>query len=76
MNSKGDLNGLICFDFLYVVTISMAGTSLLLNDFHLPEIGLKTKTIMSRVVRKLAICICKNKDADQLHGNREADQRL
>ena len=23
-----------------------------------------------------AFCICENKDADQLHGNREADQRL
>ena len=31
---------------------------------------------MSRVVRKPAFCICKNKDADQLRGNREADQRL
>ena len=31
---------------------------------------------MSRVVRKLAFCICKNTDADQLRGNREADQRL
>ena len=31
---------------------------------------------MSRVVRKPAICICENKDADQLRGNREADQRL
>ena len=31
---------------------------------------------MSRVKRKLAICICENKDADQLRGNREADQRL
>ena len=28
------------------------------------------------VVRKLAFCICKNKDADQLRGKREADQRL
>ena len=27
-------------------------------------------------MRKLAFCICKNKDADQLHGSREADQRL
>ena len=27
-------------------------------------------------MRKLAFCICENKDADQLHGNREADQRL
>ena len=31
---------------------------------------------MSRVVRKPAFCICENKDADQLRGNREADQRL
>ena len=28
------------------------------------------------VVRKPAFCICENKDADQLRGNREADQRL
>ena len=27
-------------------------------------------------MRKPAFCICKNKDADQLWGNREADQRL
>ena len=25
---------------------------------------------------KPTICICENKDADQLRGNREADQRL
>ena len=31
---------------------------------------------MGRVVRKPAFCICENKDADQLRGNREADQRL
>ena len=31
---------------------------------------------MSRVMRKQTICICGNKDADQLRGNREADQRL
>ena len=31
---------------------------------------------MSLVVRKPAFCICENKDADQLRGNREADQRL
>ena len=33
-------------------------------------------TDLSRVMRKLAFCICENKDADQLRGNREADQRL
>ena len=31
---------------------------------------------MRRVLRKPAFCICENKDADQLRGNREADQRL
>ena len=31
---------------------------------------------MSRVMRKQTICICENKDADQLRINREADQRL
>ena len=31
---------------------------------------------LSRVVRKPAICTCENKDADQLRGNREADQCL
>ena len=25
-------------------------------------------------MRKTTICICENKDADQLHGNREADR--
>ena len=28
------------------------------------------------VMRKPTFCICKNQDADQLRGNREADQRL
>ena len=31
---------------------------------------------MNLVIRKAAFCICENKDADQLRGNREADQRL
>ena len=31
---------------------------------------------MSLFVRKPAYCICDNKDADQLRGNCEADQRL
>ena len=31
---------------------------------------------MGLVVRKPAFCICENKDADQLRGDREADQRL
>ena len=31
---------------------------------------------LSHLVGKPTICICENKDADQLRGNREADQRL
>ena len=31
---------------------------------------------MSRDVRKPDFRICENKDADQLRGNREADQRI
>ena len=31
---------------------------------------------LSCLVGKPTICICENKDADQLRGNREADQRL
>ena len=34
------------------------------------------KQQLSRLVGKPTICICENKDADQLRGNREADQRL
>ena len=31
---------------------------------------------LSQVMRKLFFCICENKDADQLRGYCEADQRL
>ena len=31
---------------------------------------------LSRIVRKPDFCLCKNKGADQLRSNREADQRL
>ena len=34
------------------------------------------KLDMSRLMGKPTICIGENKDADQLRGNREADQRL
>ena len=37
----------------------------------------KTKLFhLSHLVGKPTICICENKDADQLRGNREDDQRL
>ena len=31
---------------------------------------------MSHIMRKPYFCLCENKDADQLHSNCEADQRL
>ena len=31
---------------------------------------------VSRIMRKPTFCLCENKDADQLRGSREADQRL
>ena len=36
----------------------------------------RTKSKMSCVMRKPDFCICENKNADQLRGDREADQRL
>ena len=39
------------------------------------EVGLHYLNL-SRVVRKPAFSLCKNKDADQLRSNREADQHL
>ena len=38
--------------------------------------GMVCRLIMSRHMGIPTICICENKDADQLRGNREADQRL
>ena len=38
--------------------------------------GLGIPLHMSLAMRKPAFCICENKDADQLRGNRKADQRL
>ena len=35
-----------------------------------------TNNDMSRIVRKPDFCLGENKGADQLRGNREADQRL
>ena len=44
------------------------------NMLHFDEIHCTLTN--ERIVRKPAFCICENKDADQLHGNSEADQRL
>ena len=38
--------------------------------------SLQMSIYLNLVMRKPAFFICENKDADQLRGNREADQRL
>ena len=46
------------------------------NEPLLQPEGQVVSVNLSRNVRKPAFCICENKDADQLRGHREADQRL
>ena len=47
------------------------------NDvFSIRDAGTCDNRYMSRRTGKPTICIGENKDADQLRGNREADQRL
>ena len=54
--------------------------TLLANDTSCLPISQKldARLNMSLIMRKLAFCICENKDADQLRGNRnrEADKPL
>ena len=54
---------------------SVSHTSIVINLCE-TKAELYVEKQMSRIVRKQAFCICENKDADQLRGNREADQRL
>ena len=70
---------------LSTITLSLlqSGIVLMRFYFHIEVIGsmifIMSESViehMSRVVRKPAFCICENKDADQLRGKREADQRL
>ena len=42
----------------------------------LKEVNKPTTLMNHRIMRKPTFCICENKYADQLRGNREADQRL
>ena len=58
-----------CWYLSIILPFTPHGHELLARDVH-------NVVKMSRVVRKPAFCICENKGADQLRGNREADQRL
>ena len=46
------------------------------QNVWMPENFAVTSIKLSLVMRKPDFCICENKDADQLRGNREADQHL
>ena len=59
----------------YRLSIAREKCVLTKNKYYL-SYGLLFKFKMSRVMGKPTFCICENKDADQLHGNSEADQRL
>ena len=52
--------------------------SCLKKDLMETEVPLSHELVhdISRVLRKPAFCICKNKGADQLHSNCTVDQRL
>ena len=41
-----------------------------------PDCVFLSKKYLSSILRKQDFCLCKNKDADQLRSNCEADQRL
>ena len=62
-----DRTDIRCFFFRFAA--SLLGGSLAHDIF-------KGSNNMSRIVRKPDFCLCENKGADQLRGNREADQRL
>ena len=64
LNSIWDLNQFCCVKYQ------------LITAKYVYESPRECNNKMSRVVRKPAFCICENKDADQLRGNRESDQRL
>ena len=57
----------------HLVSIDSRVEDLFLKDFIA---RLKGTVYMSLAIRKPAFFICESKDADQLRGNREADQRL
>ena len=54
----------------------MKNVTFLSENCHFTSVIIATHPNMSRVMRKPDFCICENKGADQLRGNREADQRL
>ena len=77
--SKHALTSLFTYLVTTVVTLSFLAIAYELPNHPSYKWGVRRSTLqgyLSLFMRKPAYCICENKDADQLRGNREADQRL
>ena len=59
-----------------IIRMGSVWPTLILLNVSIALKGTRDTSNMSRDVRKPDYCICENKDADQLRGDREADQRL
>ena len=70
-NSDQNLHCLCLYSIIPLVSVAR-----LLSHFSLCLCLLDTQNHVSLFMRKPAFCICENKDADQLHSNCAADQRL
>ena len=65
--------------FIYLIIYSFKhGLRIRCDEYRfLPiDFWITATAILSRIVRKPDFCLGENKGADQLRGNREADQRL
>ena len=58
------------------MSILLIETHLYIFAHHVCFLSVSTNLYMSLRMRKPTICICENKDGDQIRGHREADQRL
>ena len=67
---------IICSIYMEINSCFMKASNRCWQYYNIWQTSNCSVIYMSRVVRKPAFCICENKDADQLRGNREADQRL
>ena len=65
--SCGRIGAVCCFVYIFLQIASRK---------HVISSNFEPQYYMSRIVRKPDFCLCENKGADQLRGNREADQRL
>ena len=63
-------------NILWLICVLCFESTSTCNTVKLSSFYFEETNHLSLVMRKLAFCICENKDADQLRSNREADQRL